>query len=133
MKHRWAWPWIGAGLVLWYMVSPIPSRSQTVPPSGLQQTQPGQAQGPLGTAPLPNPLLQSATITSTASGASAPQPVTTPSNKGKSFGTIGKDLPGMSGGPPLTAPMGAQDPASRYMRPPVIPPLFCDPSINIPC
>lgn len=50
-----------------------------------------------------------------------------------SFGTVGRGLPGMPGGPPLTGPVGAQDPSRQYMSPPVIGPLFCDPSINIPC
>lgn len=87
-----------------------------------------------GTQPLiQNPFAQQSTITSTASGASAPQSNTIPSSQGKLFGTIGKGLPGMTGGPTLNAPMGSQDPASRYMRPTVIPPLFCDPAINIPC
>ena len=45
----------------------------------------------------------------------------------------GRGLPGMPGGPPIKAPMGAQDPSTSYMRPPVIGPLFCDPSINIAC
>ena len=46
---------------------------------------------------------------------------------------FGQGLPGMTSGPTLTAPMGSQDPSARYMRPTVIPPLFCDPAINIPC
>jgi hypothetical protein len=47
--------------------------------------------------------------------------------------SVGRGLPGMPGGPPLNAPMGAQDPAARYMSPQVIGPLFCDPAMNIPC
>ncbi|HND00910.1 MAG TPA: hypothetical protein PK782_02485, partial [Nitrospira sp.] len=86
-----------------------------------------------GTIPIPNPLAQQSAISSTASGASAPQSNTIPSSQGKSFGTIGQGLPGMTSGPTLTAPMGSQDPSARYMRPTVIPPLFCDPAINIPC
>jgi hypothetical protein len=39
----------------------------------------------------------------------------------------------MPGGPPIKGSMGSQDPSSRYMRPPVIPPLSCDPAVNIPC
>ena len=107
--------------------------AQTSPPASTPQNQPGQNPQSLGTLPLQNPLAQQSSITATASGASAPQSNTTPSSQGKSFGTIGKGLPGMTGGPALTAPMGSQDPSSRYMRPTVIPPLFCDPSINIPC
>ena len=55
------------------------------------------------------------------------------SSVGKSFGSAGRGLPGMPGGPPLTGGMGAQDPSSQYMRPSTIGPLFCDPAVNIPC
>lgn len=110
--------------------------AQMLPPSSNQsnqQNQPGQNPQAPGTIPIPNPLAQQSTISSTASGASAPQSNTIPSSQGKSFGTIGQGLPGMTGGPVLTGPTGSQDPAARYMRPTVIPPLFCDPAINIPC
>ncbi len=122
-----------AGISAYLVAVPWVCMAQTPSlPSG-PQNQPGQNTQSLGTLPIPNPLAQSSSISSTASGASAPQGVTIPSSQGKSFGTIGKGLPGMTGGPPLTAPMGAQDPSSRYMRPTVIAPLFCDPSVNIPC
>lgn len=121
------------GLTAAMMMIPPFAAAQTPPPAATQQIQPGQNPQPLGTLPLQNPLAQQSSITATASGASAPQSNTIPSSQGKSFGTIGKGLPGMTGGPALTAPMGSQDPSSRYMRPTVIPPLFCDPSINIPC
>lgn len=101
-------------------------------PSG-PQNQPGQNPQSSGSLTIPNPLAQPSSISSTASGASTPQGVTIPSSQGKSFGTIGTGLPGMTGGPSLTSPLGAQDPSSRYMRPSVLAPLFCDPSINIPC
>ena len=58
---------------------------------------------------------------------------TTSSSVGKRFGSAGQGLPGMPGGPPIKGSMGYQDPSSRYMRPPVIPPVLCDPAINIPC
>lgn len=107
---------------------PAPSSNQSI-----QQTQPGQNLQMPGPIPIPNPLAQQTPISSTASGASAPQSNTIPSSQGKSFGRIGQGLPGMASGPTLTAPMGSQDPSARYMRPTVIPPLFCDPAINIPC
>ncbi|WP_213043517.1 hypothetical protein [Nitrospira defluvii] len=116
------------------MITPTFVTAQTSAPASPQQSQPGQTPQMPGTLPLlQNPFAQQSMITSTASGASAPQSNTIPSSQGKSFGTIGKGLPGMTGGPALTAPMGSQDPSSRYMRPTVIPPLFCDPAINIPC
>jgi hypothetical protein len=55
------------------------------------------------------------------------------SSTGKTFGSAGRGLPGMPGGPPVKGPMGSQDPSSRYMTPSVIPPLSCDPAVNIPC
>lgn len=55
------------------------------------------------------------------------------SRPGMSLGSAGRGLPGMPGGPPLKAPVGAEDPSASYMRAPVIGPLFCDPSINIAC
>ena len=44
-----------------------------------------------------------------------------------SFGRppVGRGYPGMPGGPPLNAPMGAGNPSGSYMTPPVIGPLVC--------
>lgn len=136
---RWFPGWVPVdrgliALIVAMLAASCPVMAQTPPPSFSQQPQQGQTPQMPGTLPLlQNPFAQQSTITSTASGASAPQSNTIPSSQGKSFGTIGKGLPGMTGGPALTAPMGSQDPSSRYMRPTVIPPLFCDPAINIPC
>ena len=58
---------------------------------------------------------------------------TTSSSAGKRFGSAGQGLPGMPGGPPIKGSIGSQDPSSQYMRPPVIPPVLCDPAVNIPC
>ena len=55
------------------------------------------------------------------------------SSTGKSFGSVGRGLPGMPGGPPIKGSFGVQDPSSQFMTPPVIPPLLCDPAVNIPC
>jgi len=55
------------------------------------------------------------------------------SSVGKRFGSAGQGLPGMPGGPPIKGSMGYQDPSGRYMRPPEMPPVLCDPAINIPC
>jgi len=49
------------------------------------------------------------------------------------FTSAGRGLPGMQGGPPLNAPMGAQDPSRSYMQPSTVGPLFCDPALNIQC
>ncbi len=117
------------------LLAPNIVAAQLLPQSSNQsnQNQPGQNLQAPGSIPIPNPLAQQSAISSTASGASVPQSNTIPSSQGKSFGTIGQGLPGMTSGPTLTAPMGSQDPAARYMRPTVIPPLFCDPAVNIPC
>ena len=39
----------------------------------------------------------------------------------------------MPSGPPINGALGAQDPSGKYMRPPLIPPLLCDPAVDIPC
>ena len=127
---------MGAGCGALWLLSASIIAAQMLPPSSnqsTQQTQPGQNLQAPGTIPIPNPLAQQSAISSTASGASAPQSNTVPSSQGKSFGTVGQGLPGMTSGPALTAPMGSQAPSARYMRPTVIPPLFCDPAVNIPC
>jgi len=104
--------------------------AQVITVPGMPQNQP--AQNPLigqPQLPLPLPVIPENSIISQ----------TTPELKGNlhrpgfSLGSAGRGLPGMPGGPPLHTSMGAQDPSPRYMRPPVIGPLFCDPAINITC
>ena len=108
----------------------------------------GLAQAPPPPAPSlqnqPAPLSQP--VAPELSGVSIPvppgAPVVTPSlgvgsnrssSLGKSFGTAGKGLPGLPGGPAVNGLLGAQDPSGKYMRPPVIPPLLCDPAVELPC
>ncbi len=117
----------GMGAMAFPCVAQTPS-----PAPGVQNqaTQPPQA-GSL-------PATPGAGVSSPANvgATSVPTPVvgsTTSSSVGKSFGSAGQGLPGMPGGPPIKGPMGAQDPSSQYMRPQVIPPLYCDPAVNIPC
>ncbi len=106
------------------------------------QVSPAPSQPPALPAPSLQPALQPVVtgaggITPSGTGVqSAPSPTVGTigsSSDRKSFGTVGQGLPGMPGGPPVTSPNGAQDPASKYMRPPVIGPLFCDPALDIPC
>jgi hypothetical protein len=97
------------------------------PPSSQNQPQPNpqpaaQQVGPTG-----------GLTTVPAQPTSALPSMTGSSSIGKSFGTAGRGLPGMPGGPALNGAMGAQDPSSTFMRPPTIGPLFCDPALNIPC
>jgi len=91
------------------------------------------------------PLTQQATTPTDTAGAAAPAAGVTPSpvapgvgtavssSVGKSFGTAGQGLPGFPGGPPLNGIPGGQDSSGQYMRPPAIPPLLCDPAVDIPC
>ena len=102
------------------------------------------AQTPLPTPPVLNQAVQPSQATPSAgvSGqanvgpTSLPTPgvgSTTSSSVGKRFGSAGQGLPGMPGGPPIKGSIGSQDPSSQYMRPPVIPPVLCDPAVNVPC
>lgn len=114
---------------------------------------PGLAQAP-APAPTPAPVPQNqpaplpppSTTTNVVSGVSrtgtAAAPVSTPatgvgnetsSSLGKSFGSVGNGLPGMPGGSPVNAIPGVKDPSPQYMSPPVIPPVLCDPAVDIPC
>jgi len=117
-----------AGLIAW--ADPCPAQTITVQDGTQNQVpqnpQAGQVQPPLPTLGVPGSVIT---------------PPTTPGLRGTPVistaripvSIAGRGVPGMAGGPPLKAPMGAQDPSASYMRPPVIGPLFCDPSINIIC
>lgn len=88
------------------------------------------------TPPAAVPLATPSAGVSTVGPTSVPSPgvgSSTSSSVGKRFGSAGQGLPGMPGGPPIKGSMGSQDPSGRYMIPPTIPPLLCDPAINIPC
>ncbi len=127
MKHR-----LTIVLVIGVLggLSAIPCAAQPlpVPPSA-----PNQA--PLNPAAGLQPLLPGTGVPGTVSP--GPTSTLTPSvgpMPGAGPGTsAGRGLPGMPGGPPVIAPMGAGDPSARYMRPPVVGPLFCDPAIDIAC
>ena len=111
----------------------FPCSAQTPPPAPPVQNQANQP---------PQAGLIPATPSAGVSGQANAGPTSVPtpgvgssasSGAGKRFGSAGQGLPGMPGGPPIRGSMGSQDPSSRYMRPPVIPPLLCDPAVNIPC
>jgi hypothetical protein len=103
-----------------------PSFTPSPPPVQNQAVQPSQATPSAGVSGQAN-----------AGPTSVPTPgivgTTTSSSAGKAFGSAGQGLPGMPGGPPIKGSMGSQDPSSQYMRPPVIPPVLCDPAVNVPC
>jgi len=111
----------------------VPCGAQTPP----QTPTPPAVQNQAGQTPqLALPSAATSAGGSTAGPTSVPAPgvgSSTSSSFGKRFGSAGQGLPGMLGGPSIKMPMGSQDPSSQYMRPPVIPPLFCDPAVNIPC
>jgi hypothetical protein len=100
-----------------------PNGIQNQPP---QNPQAGQLLPPLPFAGVPATVITPETTSSLRSSSTISRP-------GISLALEGRGLPGMPGVTPLNAAMGAQDPSARYMRPPVIGPLFCDPSINIAC
>lgn len=111
---------------------------------------PGSAQIAPGTPPT-QPLQQVPAVISPVPPMGAPQtsglPATiiTPTNTNRlapgpelrrsatRFSTAGSGLPGMPGGPPLNSPLGARDPSARFMRPPTVGPLFCDPAVDMSC
>ena len=104
----------------------IQDGTQNQSPQNPQNPQASQVQPPLPRLGVPGSIITPPTTPGLKSA-----PLT--SSPGRSSVIAGRGLPGMSGGPPLKAPMGAQDVSASYMRPPVIGPLFCDPSMNIPC
>lgn len=111
----------------------VPCGAQAPP----QTPTPPAVQNQLGQTPqtVLSPVTSGAGV-SIGGPASAPVPgvgSSASSSLGKRFGSAGQGLPGMPDGPPIRGAMGSQDPSGKYMRPPVIPPLFCDPAVNIPC
>jgi len=97
--------------------NPQASSSVTISP-----VQPGS----VPTRGLPANVITPATTNQLESGAGAPgnTPV---------FLGAGRGLPGMPGGPALSSPLGARDPATQYMRPPTVGPLYCDPAVDVAC
>jgi hypothetical protein len=112
-----------------------PSSAQSLPGS----FQPQQGQQPVTTPQIqpfsaPTSGLPANILTPSTTNQLAPSTgASTSFERPRTFGSAGRGLPGMPGGPPLKSPMGAQDPTADYMRPPVVGPLFCDPALNIPC
>ena len=98
-------------------LSVAPVQSQAVQPPQAEPSAGVSGQANVGPTSVPTPGVGSSTS----------------SSAGKRFGSAGQGLPGMPGGPPIKGSMGSQDPSSRYMSPPVIPSLSCDPAVNIPC
>jgi hypothetical protein len=110
---------------------PCAAQTLSVSPSASTQTPQSQQAGPQP------PLPSTGGAVAASSGVTVPLALapssTLPAPTRMAPGTVGRGLPGMPGGPPLNATMGAQDPSAGYMRPPLIGPLFCDPSLNIAC
>ena len=116
------------GLLAWG--DPCPAQTITVQDGTQNQVpqnpQAGQVQPPLPTLGVPGSVITPPTTP-------GPRGIPVISSPRIPVGIAGRGLPGMAGGPPLKSPLGAQDPSASYMRPPVIGPLFCDPSIDITC
>lgn len=68
-----------------------------------------------------------------AAGLVAPPGLLPEATSGRIWSSVGRGLPGMPGGPPLTDRMGAEDPAARFMRPTVIGSLACDLGLDPEC
>ncbi len=123
------------------MVLVIAYLSESVlPTTGAGQTVPGvapsEARSPVTISPiepLSAPTSRFSANLITPSTTNRLKPSADPVNRRNASPSAGHGLPGMPGGPPLNSSMGAQDPTARYMRPPVIGPLFCDPGMNIEC
>lgn len=92
---------------------PCEAQIVTVPNSSPNQfpqnPQAAQIQPPLPTIGVPGTIITSQTSDWFVGSSSIPNP-------GPSFGSAGRGMPGMSGGPPIKAPMGATDPTASYMR-----------------
>ena len=107
------------------LASPCGAQAPSLPPDQSQAVQTPQAEpsaGVSGQANIGPTLLPIPGVGSSRS-----------SSVGKRFGSAGQGLPGMPGGPPIKGSVGYQDPSGRYMRPLEMPPVLCDPAINIPC
>ena len=122
----WVVAMLSAFLVVYAPAAP--GGAQVLPPVPPVQNQAGQT--PQAELSAGAPSQASVGLTS---GESFVGGSSTSSAARKRFGSAGRGLPGMPGGPPIKGSMGYQDPSGRYMRPPLIPPLFCDPAINISC
>ena len=107
------------------LANPCGAQMPPVQPAQNQAVRSTQAEPSVGASGQPD--------VGSASGETSVVGPATSSSTWKRFGSAGQGLPGMLGGPPIKGSMGYQDPSSRYMRPPVIPPLLCDPAVNIPC
>ncbi len=120
--------WIIPGILTLFLAFPCMAQTPPTPQPQTQATSPPVLPGPLSSDVTPPPGAATPPVTpSVLPGSSVSSSV------GKSFGTAGRGLPGMPGGPPISEAAGARDRSSDYMRPPVVGPLFCDPAINIPC
>ncbi|MEO5956446.1 MAG: hypothetical protein ABIR36_12255 [Nitrospiraceae bacterium] len=117
----------GVGALAFPCGAQAPAQTPTPPTVQNQAGQTPQAAAPSATSGAGAFTVGPTTVPASGVGSSAS------SSLGKRFGSAGQGLPGMPGGPPTKGAMGSQDPSGKYMIPPTIPPLFCDPAVNIPC
>jgi hypothetical protein len=132
-------PRFGGVVLLGTLLTVTSSHAQLVPgvapQPGSAPLQPGQVTAPRT---ITTPQVQSPSAPTSGLPANILTPATTnqlaPSTGPiTTFGGAGRGLPGMTGGPPLNGPMGAQDPTAGYMRPPTVGPLLCDPAVDMVC
>ena len=121
----WYFAVVSALLVVSAVANPCGAQAPSLPPVQSQAVQTPQAEPSAGVSSQANIGPTSVPIPGVGFSRS--------SSVGKRFGSAGQGLPGMPGGPPIKGSMGYQDPSGRYMRPPEMPPVLCDPTINIPC
>lgn len=134
LVSRWAFA-AGLALTLGFTVGrPHDCAAQTLPGSFQSQTQSPVTTPTIQPFSAPTSGLPANILTPSTTNQLAPSTgAVTSFERERAFGSAGRGLPGMAGGPPLKSPMGAQDPTADYMRPPLVGPLFCDPAVNIPC
>ena len=114
--------WVVAIVIGGLSALSIPCAAQTLPAAPTSQNQTPQS-------------VQAGTASAAGAGTTpaitpASTAAVTPRPSGGSV-TVGRGLPGMSSGPPLNAPMGAQPPS--FNTPPVVGPLLCDPVVDGQC
>lgn len=113
------------------MTIPCAAQTATSPPVTAPSSSPNQVSQNLGgvTGVQSSGINQGlAPSTPTPNSAKPRDPSTVPGTPG-----VGRGLPGLPGGPPINAPMGAQDSSAGYMRPRVLGTLACDLVLDPEC
>lgn len=140
MRHQWALAIaVVLGGVVGWAAAAVPCAAQTA----AGQAQGGQSSGGGAAGTTPSSGTQSTAVQSTGTQIPGTTPSSTPTpsigqrtgprNLFASSPVAGRGLPGMPGGPPVNAPMGARDPSDSYMLPRALGLLSCDMAVNPDC